>query len=351
MWSNKKVYRQKLKDAVKILNFDYDISIDMQYWEDTDGNMINISPACEKITGYVAKDFIENPKFFESIILEDDLQLWKERQTVSKQDDEVCEVQFRIKHKEGTTVWIEHLCQKLYDEDKVLQGFRCSNRDISLRKKEEEQLRNSLIEKEILLKEIHHRVKNNLQVVMSLLNLQANAVENKVVREAFAKSNDRINAMALIHESLYQSDDFSKISPEKYIDKLIQSTVSTFGSIDKQIKHELDIEEIDIAMDEAIPMALVINELLSNSYKHAFPNGRVGKITVVLKEIEDETILLKYSDDGVGIQKEIIPHELDSLGMQLIYDLVEGQLKGEVELETTNGTHYLITFNKSSYLN
>lgn len=351
MWSNKKVYRQKLKDAVKNLNFNYDISIYMQYWEDSDGNMINVSPACERLTGYIAKEFIDNPNFFESIVLEEDIQIWREHHTVSKQDEEVREVQLRIKHKEGKIVWIEHVCQKLYDEDEAFQGFRCSIRDVSLRKKEEEQLKNSLKEKEVLLKEIHHRVKNNMQVVMSLLNLQANAVENKVVREAFAKSNDRINAMALIHESLYQSDDFSKISPEKYIDKLIQSTVSTFGSIDKQIEHELDIEEIELSMDEAIPMALVINELLTNAYKHAFPNGNTGKITIVLKEIEDDTILLKFSDNGVGMLDEIIPHELDSLGMQLIYDLVEGQLKGEIELERTNGTNYLITFNKNSNLN
>jgi len=351
MWSNNKVYRQKLKDAVKILNFDYDISLDMQYWQDVNGHIINVSPACERITGYLAKEFIDNPKLFDSIILEKDISIWKEYNTLAKQIDEMHEVQFRIKQKDGKIVWIEHVRQKLIDKDEVFQGFRCSNQDISVRKKEEEQIKNSLKEKKILLKEIHHRVKNNMQVVMSLLNLQANSIEDKFIREAFAKSNDRIHAMALIHESLYESDDFSKINPEKYIEKLIRSMAFTFGSIDKQIEHELEIDQIELSMDEAIPMALVINELLTNVYKHAFPNETVGKITIKLKEIENEIIVLNFSDNGVGIMDEIIPHELDTLGMQLIYDLVEGQLKGEVELESNDGTSYNITFNKKSYLN
>ena len=346
MSSEKKDYRQKLQDAVKILNLDYDISIDMQYWEDSDGNMIHVSPSCERITGYNPKEFINNPKFIESIILKKDIEIWREHHKSAKRGDKVHEIQFRIKHKEDKIIWIEHVCQKLYDENEVFQGFRCSNRDITERKKTEEQIKRSLKEKEVLLKEVHHRVKNNMQIVMSLLNLQANAIEDKVIREAFAKSNSRINAMALIHETFYQTDDFSKINPEKYISKLIQSTASTLGSSDKQIEYKLEIEIIELSMDEAIPLALVINELLTNSYKHAFPNRSDGNITIVLKEIENNTILLEFFDNGVGMPSEIIPHELDSLGMQLIYDLVEGQLKGEVKLESTNGTRYRIVFNR-----
>ncbi|MBU0473543.1 MAG: hypothetical protein KKF62_05220 [Bacteroidetes bacterium] len=234
----------------------------------------------------------------------------------------------------------------------ILLFYQLSKKNLSLKnslkdlKTAEEQLKSSLKEKDILLKEVHHRVKNNMQIVMSLLNLQANSIEDLVIRNAFAESNSRINAMGLIHETLYKSDNLSTIDPEEYINKLIQNTVRAFGSIDKKIKHELEIEKMDFSLDETIPIALIINELLTNAYKYAFPNKKNGKIKIIFKNLEDDKILLKFSDNGIGMPSEIKPYEVESLGMQLIFDLVEGQLKGDIDLDVTNGTSYTIVFAK-----
>jgi PAS domain S-box-containing protein len=225
----------------------------------------------------------------------------------------------------------------------------CVDIDISEQKIAEEKIKKSLKEKEVLLKEVHHRVKNNMQIVMSLLNLQANTIEDERIRKALAESSNRIRAMGLIHEVLYQSENLSSIDPEEYIGKLIQSTTRAYGSIDKKIKHKLNIEKVELSLDETIPLALIINELLTNTYKYAFPNRNKGNIDIILKSKKDNIIILKYFDNGIGMASNIIPRELNSLGLKLVYDLAEGQLKGSVKVSRRKGTRYRIEFTKRSY--
>jgi len=214
------------------------------------------------------------------------------------------------------------------------------------RKKIEEKVQSSLLEKEVLLKEIHHRVKNNLQIISSLLNLQADKIDDKAAREKYIESIGRIKSMAIIHELLYRSKNLSTIKIEEYLGELVTYISQTY-SVKNSIKTELNVnvshQFIDI--NKAIPCGIIINELLSNSYKYAFPGNKPGKIKIELDDAENmgSKCRLKFSDNGVGISKKINTSDPETLGLQLIHSLVH-QLDGEIEIDSKKGTTFVITF-------
>lgn len=216
-------------------------------------------------------------------------------------------------------------------------------RDITERKKAEEQVRASLIEKEMLLKEIHHRVKNNMAVVSSLLNLQAAKVEDEHYREMFSDSISRIKTMALIHEKLYRSEDLTKINFSDYISDMADNMYRSYRLSSSKVRLKKDIEQISLGIDAAIPCGLIVNELLSNSLKHAFPDGREGEIKVALRAKDKEEVELMISDNGVGMPQALDFRSTDTLGLTLINALT-GQLKGKIELNREQGTEFIITF-------
>ena len=203
-----------------------------------------------------------------------------------------------------------------------------------------EKLNASLEEKVVLLREIHHRVKNNLQIIISLLNLQSRYIEDEKTSQAIKESQNRIRAMALVHEKLYLSADIAKIDLDNYIRFLGKSLFQFYDMKGTGVILTTDIPDIPLDINTAIPVGLIINELVSNSLKHAFPDGRKGEISIAINR-EDHTLTLIYKDDGVGI-----PHDLDwrnakSLGLRLVISLVE-QLQGTVELDRTGGTVFTI---------
>ena len=216
--------------------------------------------------------------------------------------------------------------------------------DISDLKEKEGRISASLKEKEILLKEIHHRVKNNLQIISSLLNLQSRYEKDPKVRDIFSESINRVKTMANIHSLLYQSEDYARIDFTRFVRELAgQMHLSydpkgEFATINTHIKNVL----LEIGM--AIPCGLIINELMSNAMKYAFPEERKGEIDIVMHS-EDGRVFLTVSDNGVGFPKEINFRETESLGLQLVNDLVE-QLDGTIELKTGAGTEFRITFAK-----
>ncbi|PIQ09102.1 MAG: hypothetical protein COW71_08295 [Ignavibacteriales bacterium CG18_big_fil_WC_8_21_14_2_50_31_20] len=273
-------------------------------------------------------------------------------------DNMLIENNYRIKCKNGSWNWVhskESIFKRLENgKPKIIFGIvsditeqKKINEKI---KKSEENLKNSLNEKELLIKEIHHRVKNNMQIVVSLLNLQANSSTDKRVSLALIEGKNRIETMSLIHQTLYQTDNLTIINHEDYITKLIQNTTRSFGSIDKKIEYNLTIEKLDLSVNETIIIALIINELLTNAFKHAFPNNDKGKIEIIFQNLENGQILLKFSDNGIGIPEEIFTSNFETLGMQLIYDLAEDQLKGKIEIDRTNGTCFNIVFNRKTKL-
>ncbi len=220
--------------------------------------------------------------------------------------------------------------------------------DITERKRNENIIRSALHEKEVLIKEIHHRVKNNLNIVSSLLELQAGSITDEVMLDYFKDSQSRIRSIALIHEKLYQSSDLAQIDFGDYVDDLVLSIFNTFGIDSTEHSIHLDIENIRLSVNTAMPCSLIINELVSNSLLHAFPNNHFGEISISMKSIPQQKLELTVSDNGIGLPKDFDFRKSKSLGLQLVITLVN-QLKGEIELLPEEvGTSLRIRFDRPS---
>jgi PAS domain S-box-containing protein len=206
-----------------------------------------------------------------------------------------------------------------------------------------EKIESSLKEKEVLLKEIHHRVKNNLQIISSLLNLQSGYIKDKDSIEIFKESQNRVRSMALIHEKLYQSKDMSQIDFSEYVSELVSNLFSSYSLNSALITLHQNINDILLEIDIAINLGLIINELVSNAFKHAFPEGRKGNLYISIKK-DGHKYELIIEDDGIGFSSEIDFRKTESLGLQLIITLVE-QIGGEIFLFSDNGTKFVIKFN------
>jgi PAS domain S-box-containing protein len=225
--------------------------------------------------------------------------------------------------------------------------------DVTERRKAEKIIQDSLEEKTILLKEIHHRVKNNLQIISSLLDLQSETIESEAVKDIFSTSQQRIRSMALIHEMLYKGKDLGKINFDRYISEMIEYMRNTSGLLNENVAIDLDTSGIELNIDTAIPVGLLVNELISNSYKHAFPEdpeninegeGKSNTIDIKFEAIDDGKYSLVFRDNGVGIPEEIDIEQSSTLGLQLVGMFVE-QLHGSIELDREHGTTYHIIFN------
>lgn len=231
----------------------------------------------------------------------------------------------------------------MYDKQGNVTGILCVSLEITERKIAQDNMRKSLEEKEVLLREIHHRVKNNMQIISSLLRLQSENIEDKKYRDAFIDSQNRIHAMALIHEKLYQSKSIAKINFKEYIDSIVSNIFESY-CIKSNIKIDINIENIPLIIDCAVPCGLIINELVTNSLKYAFPDGRQGKIQISVKSNNDHMIQLSISDDGIGIPEDMDIRNTKSLGLHLVTALAEKQLNGEFILNRENGTEFQIKF-------
>jgi two-component sensor histidine kinase len=216
-------------------------------------------------------------------------------------------------------------------------------RDVTERKQAEKQIKASLKEKEVLLKEIHHRVKNNLQIISSLLKLQSRSIKDEQTLAMFNESQSRIRTMALIHESLYQSNDLSRINFAEYIQKLVANLLRSYEINSSAIKPVINVDNVLLEIDVAVPCGLIINELVSNSLKYAFPSGKEGKIQVDFYSENERNFTLTVSDNGVGLPKNLNILETKTLGLQLVNNLVD-QLEGTVKNNIDGGTEFRITF-------
>ena len=209
-------------------------------------------------------------------------------------------------------------------------------------KKAEEQIRASLREKEVLLQEIHHRVKNNMQIISSLIKLQSRHIKDEKALETFMSTQDRVKSMALIHERLYRSKDFARVDFAEYVRSLTAHLFSAYGIDPRSTKLKTDIKDIFLDINTAIPCGLIINELVSNSLKHAFPNGKKGEINISMHPSNKNEVELIVSDNGVGLPKDIDIRKTESLGLHLVTILAEDQLHGKIKLDRTKGTSFQI---------
>jgi two-component sensor histidine kinase len=237
-----------------------------------------------------------------------------------------------------------HMIDKYLEKEPVKKVKNVEIPSFLERKKIEEKLNATVSEKEFLIKEIHHRVKNNLQIISSLLNLQADNINDRTIKEKYTESIGRIKSIAIIHELLYRSKNLSQIKIREYLEELV-SYISDTYNLGKRVKVDLrvNVHQPIINLDKAIPCGIIINELMSNSFKYAFDGDTSGVIHVELKQNETDEYILSVSDNGKGL-----PHGLDvittpTLGLQLVNSLV-GQLAGELEIDLTEGTSFIICF-------
>lgn len=232
--------------------------------------------------------------------------------------------------------------EKLEDGSFLWHGYY---HDVTERKIILEQINHSLQEKEVLLKEVHHRVKNNLQVISSILNLQSSYVKDEATLNVLRESQNRIKSMAFIHESLYQADNFSSINFSDYVINLLQNLMQSYSKLNQTVKLNVDLQTVFLNLDLAIPCGLIINEIVSNALKYAFPENNEGDEIIIMMKTEGGDLKLILGDNGVGLPKKIDYKNTESLGLQLVVTLV-GQLNGTVQLDNLNGTKYTIQFPK-----
>lgn len=320
---------------------------------DTKGNIAIVNSQTEKLFGYTKDELVGQP--IEILVP----QQYKGVH-IKYRDDYIGNPRTRPmgagraltgRRKDGTEFPVEISLSPLETEQGTL--ITSIVRDITDRRRAEERIQESLREKEALLaekdsllKEIHHRVKNNLQVTSSLLRLQSDYIQDPNARELFAESQNRIRSMALVHEKLYRSSNLSKIDFSEYVESLAQLLFRSFGVDANQIQLKLEGGEVFLSIESAVPCGLIINELLSNSVKHAFPRKQRGEICVRVGTNEQYQISIVVSDNGVGFQPDFDFEKTDTLGLQLVRTLVK-QLSGHINIHSNGGARFEISFSEA----
>ncbi len=257
------------------------------------------------------------------------------------------EFEHRIIRRDGKTRYMAiHIRITPATENHPFQVYG-SVQDITEHKITEKELKESIQEKEMLLKEIHHRVKNNLMVISSLLNIQSRYIKDKAALDVFRESQNRAKSMALIHEKLYRSADLKNIDFGEYIRTFAIDLYHSIVSNPSLIKLNLNVEPAMIDINTAIPLGLIVNELITNSLKHGFPEGKKGEINIDFRH-QNGNFVLSVADNGVGFPKDLDFRKTDSLGLQLVNSLTD-QIDGTVELDTTEGTEFRVTFKEIEF--
>jgi len=318
---------------------------DVIFITDLHGTITYISPSSAAVFGCPAADMLNQR--FPAFLAERDIPLalaeFEHTLRTAQTTNDLC---LNMKRQDGTEVVGELRAAQIYQNGAVC-GTIGVIRDVTERQRAEEQIRAALQEKEVLLKEIHHRVKNNLQVISSLLNLQASLLEDEHSRSLFQESQYRVKTMALIHEKLYQSESLRTIGFQEYVRSLASDLYASYHPLSGTVELVIDVADIHLDIDTAIPCGLIINELVSNALKHAFPGG-TGTMTITMAEQSEGVYTLMISDDGIGIPEDLDIETSGTLGLQLVKGLVEEQLEGTLDLQSIQGTSWSIRFQKWS---
>jgi len=303
------------------------------------------SDECYSIYGFRPQEFVPTYEKFRSIVHPEDLGFVQEQVDAALNNDKHYDVDFRFVRPNGEIGWLHCEGEVMRDaEGKPLRFFGTQS-DITDRKQAEERIHASLREKEILLSEVHHRVKNNMQVISGLLDLQAKSSGNPELIERLNESQSRIRSMALIHEKLYGSKDFARVDLAGYVRTLSQGLFQSYkinpGEIDLIVQPDGDVY-VDI--NKAIPCGLILNELISNALKHAFPGDGPHELRIIIRETKNTEIEIVVRDNGLGLPDDVDIHQPRTVGLHLVNGLVKNQLDGQIEVRRDNGTEFRIKF-------
>jgi PAS domain S-box-containing protein len=314
-------------------------SLDLIELLDLDGNVMYASPSHYYVIGYTPNELVHQ-NLFAVVHAEDvpralaainSLLAARTRKTI----------ELRLLKKNGDWIEMEAIMSGIPGPGNAIHRILFSARDITARKQAEERIKASLKEKEVLLKEIHHRVKNNLQIISSLLNLQSGYIQDQQAGELFKESRNRVKSMALIHEKLYQSKDLARIDFAEYVRNLTTHLFRSYGVNAHAVGLKINVEKVLLDIDTAIPCGLIVNELVTNSLKYAFPPGVAGEICVALRPESDGKLALMVSDNGTGLPPDFNFRTTESLGLQLVGTLAD-QLEGTITLDHNGGTTFKI---------
>lgn len=244
-------------------------------------------------------------------------------------------------HKNGTEIPVEIGLNPIRIEDRVFTFATIV--DITERKQQEESLKSALLAKETLLSEIHHRVKNNLQIIDSLIGMQMDQVAGEQARTALMESQNRVKTISLIHQILYQSQDFAQIDAGEFIASLTHNLVQSYGVDLSRIDLQLNVDPLFLSMNRSLPLGLIVNELVSNALKHAFPDDKTGTLTVSLRIIDDSTAVLAVSDTGIGLPPGTAAGESETLGLRLV-EALASQIEAQLTVTASHPTRFELRF-------
>lgn len=314
----------------------------------SDEEFVDVNEKLVQISGY-NKEEILGKKFPEvEFLTEESKQKTAENFDKRKQGEIIAPYEITVKTKGGEYIFAELNVKSLIKEGKIV-GEIGTARDITDRKRFEAKIQASLREKEIMMREFQHRVKNNFQIISSMLNMQAMKATDESVVGSLLESRSRIHTMAIIHSQLYQSENLELVEMNITIRGLVNFLFAIYAKEGKEIASSVTATGVTLHISQAIPCGLIINELVSNALKHAFNGMAKGSIAISMRSLDDDKLKLSVKDNGVGIPKEFDIYKPNTLGLQLVKALTEDQLKGKMVLTSDNGAEIYIEFPKINY--
>jgi PAS domain S-box-containing protein len=338
----RKETEEALRESEKKYRSIFESAIEGIFQSTPQGRYISVNPALAMMCGY------DSPGQMMNAVTDISKQMYiHEHDRIRfvealKRDGIVTDFVTEFRRKDGSRFWISTTARAVRDEGGECLYYEGMSLDITNRKILEDRVREDIREKNVLLKEIHHRVKNNLQIIVSLLNLQSAKIKDRKVLASFEEVRHRVYSMALLHEKLYKSENFADVPFKDYLSTLCRDLVSAFGASGR-IQMDFDLEVIDISIDTAVPCGLIVNELITNAIKHAFPKGRKGRIAVGFRRKDGKFAELKVADDGIGLPAEFNAAKAESLGLKIIHILTD-QISGKLHVRSGKGAAFRLVF-------
>lgn len=320
----------------------FDRSLLCVYVHDLRGRFIDANQAALNLLGYTREEITSLT--FASLLNQTQLpQAFRVLDEILKTGSQKHPAEFMLRKKDGSSVWVETEASLIIREGQSLaiQGIA---RDITDRKRAEEELRASLQEKEALLREIHHRVKNNLQVISSMLDMRMMRTADRKLVDLCQDARAKIQTMALIHTHIYQSGTFSHINMRDYLQDLVSYLGQVYSEKRRHVLPVIGEVNVCLSVTQAIPLAIILNEAISNAFKHAYKKGQKGTVEIYLTKASEDMVRLCVKDYGVGLPEGLDIHKAQTLGLKLIRNLVKDQLKGSLRVSREGGTEINIDF-------
>ena len=312
-----------------------------------EGLLLDANPTLVEMLGYPDLESLQKVNASDIYVNPETRKQWQEK---IKREGVLRDYEVQFRKRDGTNIWVQDTCSTILDEGGRILHYKGSVKDITERKRMDDTIKESLAEKEILLREIHHRVKNNLTAIISLIDLQADTITDRRAQDMLKDFQGRLMTMALVHEDLYRSENLVRIDFGAYLHQLVTRVQSAL-IYNPAITVTIDAPDIVMDIDSTIPCGLIVNELVTNSLKYAFPNnqpcrenGRTTCGIIISVRKEGKQVTMRVGDNGVGLPQSIDLSTITSLGLRLVYLFGTHQLNGKVTVTTEHGTEFTITF-------